>query len=59
MNADEHDVLTVPEVAALLRVSRQHVYNEVSRGRIPHRRVGSAIRFSRRLVIAWLEGGGK
>ena len=39
--------LTVPEVAKLLRMSRQTIYNMVKAGGIPHFRVGSKVRFNR------------
>ena len=39
--------LTVPEVAKLLRMSRQTIYNMVKAGDIPHFRVGNKVRFNR------------
>jgi len=39
--------LTVPEVAKLLRMSRQTIYNMVKTGDIPHFRVGNKVRFNR------------
>ena len=39
--------LTVPEVAKMLRMSRQTIYNMVKAGGIPHFRVGSKVRFNR------------
>lgn len=39
--------LTVPEVAKLLRMSRQTIYNMVKAGDIPHFRVGTKVRFNR------------
>lgn len=52
------EVLTVPEVAALLRVDRKTIYAMVQRGEIPGaRRLGTAIRFSRATVVAWLAQG--
>ena len=48
-------VLTVDEVAALLRVARKTVYAQIDRGEIPGtRRVGRAIRVSRDVVLEWL-----
>lgn len=50
-------VLTVPEVAALLRVNRNTVYEAFQRGEIPGgRRIGRSIRFSRDTVLRWLRG---
>ena len=53
----DDDVLTVPEVAELLRIGRDAVYDGVARNRIPHWRIGKHIRFSRaaimRTLAAW------
>jgi len=38
--------MTVQEVAKLLRMSRQTVYNMVKSGAIPHFRVGNKVRFN-------------
>ena len=48
-------VLTVDELATLLRVDRKSAYAAISRGEIPGaRRIGRAIRISRDAVLAWL-----
>jgi putative molybdopterin biosynthesis protein len=39
--------LTVPEVAKMLRMSRQTIYNMVKSGDIPHFRVGNKVRLNR------------
>jgi excisionase family DNA binding protein len=39
--------LTVPEVAKLLRMSRQTIYNMVKAGGIPHFKIGNKVRFNR------------
>jgi excisionase family DNA binding protein len=41
------DALTVPEVAKLLRMSRQTIYNMIREGKIPHFRIGTKVRFNR------------
>jgi excisionase family DNA binding protein len=51
---DNKDVLAVADVAALLKIGRNAVYEAVSRGVIPHRRIGKHIRFSRRGLMRWL-----
>ncbi len=53
------DVLTVGEVAALMRVNRNTVYESFRRGEIPGgRRLGKRIiRFSRRAMLEWLAAG--
>lgn len=50
------EVLNVDEVASLLRVGRNTVYEAVGRGEIPHRRVGRRLIFSRTAVMQWLQG---
>jgi excisionase family DNA binding protein len=39
------ELLTVRQVADLLRVSTAHVYRLAARGELPHVRVGNAMRF--------------
>ena len=49
--------ITVDEVASLLRITRNTVYDLFRRGEIPGgRKVGRSIRFSRDTVIQWLQG---
>ena len=51
-------ILTVDELAALLRVERKTAYAAIARGEIPGvRRIGSIIRISRDAVLAWLAQG--
>lgn len=51
-------VLTVDELASLLRLNRKTVYDALSRGEIPGaRRVGSSYRILRAAVIEWLASG--
>jgi excisionase family DNA binding protein len=50
------DVLTADEAHKLLRIGRDKLYAEVARNRIPHRRIGRAIRFSRAALMRWLAG---
>lgn len=53
--AEPPDVLTVPELAKLLRVGRNHVYRLAELGQIPGTlRLGRALRFSRSAVRSWL-----
>ena len=50
-------VLTVAEVAELLRVNRNTVYELFQRNEIPGgRKVGRCIRFSRDTVVQWIQG---
>lgn len=60
-DADLHELLTVDEVAAVLKVSRSWVYEHTrSRGiprseRLPHIKVGKYVRFDARAVRAFLD----
>jgi excisionase family DNA binding protein len=48
-------VMTVAELARLLRLNRKTVYAAVSHGEIPGaRRIGHSFRVSREAVLAWL-----
>ncbi len=54
----ESPVMTVDELAALLRVNRKSVYEAIQRGEIPGiRRIGRTVRASREAVLAWLREG--
>jgi excisionase family DNA binding protein len=52
----DNEVLDIDEAAALLRISRDTLYAEVAANRIPHRRLGKLIRFSRTALVRWLDG---
>jgi excisionase family DNA binding protein len=52
------DVLTVDELATILRVERKTVYGAIARGEIPGvRRIGAILRVSRDAVLTWLAQG--
>lgn len=48
------NLLTVKEVAALLRVSTQTLYKMLEHGEIPAVKVGSQWRFDRERIREWL-----
>ena len=51
------EILTVDEVAKLLRVNPKTVYAAIRRGDIPGaRRIGATIRVSRDVVLRWIDG---
>jgi excisionase family DNA binding protein len=52
-------LMTVSEVAAVLRVGRFRVYELVRLGMIPCIRVGRQLRFSPTDLGTWFRGGGK
>jgi len=52
-------VLTVEEVADVLRVDRKTAYAAIAEGGVPGvRRVGRCIRVSRDALLKWLDEGG-
>ncbi|HKY39871.1 MAG TPA: helix-turn-helix domain-containing protein [Polyangiaceae bacterium] len=54
----ESPIMTVDELAALLRVNRKTAYDAIARGEIPGvRRVGRTFRVSREAVLGWLREG--
>ena len=50
----EKGLLTVEKLAALLSVSERHVYQLAQCGKLPHLKIGGAIRFDPQVVIEWL-----
>lgn len=51
-------VLTVEEVADLMRVDRKTAYAAIAEGSVPGvRRIGRCIRVSRDVLLRWLEQG--
>jgi excisionase family DNA binding protein len=53
-DVEHQEVLTLVEVARMLRVERHHVAKLIERG-LPYHRVGSRFRFLHHEVIAWLK----
>jgi len=51
-------MLTIPEVAKLLRISRGAAYMAARRGEIPCFRIGRTLRVSRAAMVTWLCQGG-
>ena len=51
---DDTDLLTVPEVATLLRLTDKGIYAMVSARRIPFVKVSNRVRFLRADVVQWL-----
>lgn len=50
------DVVTLDELAGLLKLDPAAVVVRVDAGELPGRRFGNQWRFSRRAVLAWLDG---
>jgi excisionase family DNA binding protein len=54
----DHDLATVEEIAAFLRVPTSWVYERTRRRgieRIPHFKLGKYLRFARREVLEWVQ----
>jgi excisionase family DNA binding protein len=55
VSTTDNAILTVQELATLLRVDRKSIYAALQRGEIPgSRRIGTVYRISRAAVDAWL-----
>lgn len=54
----EKDVLSVPDMAEILGVSRSMVYSMVNSGQIPSVKVGSKVKFIKSQIEVWLADGG-
>ena len=55
--SDDTRLMTVPEAAKLLRISRNLAYELVARGEIPAIRLGRVIRVPRGTLEQWLADG--
>ncbi len=49
------DILTLPEVAKLLRLSEKTAYRLAAEGKLPGFKVGGSWRFQRADIGAWIE----
>jgi excisionase family DNA binding protein len=56
MDDQPHEYLKVPEVAEMLRIARNTVYELVGEGEIPSVRIGRSVRVNRKELERWLEG---
>lgn len=59
MTAKDPDVLSAQEVATLLSLGLDQVYQGAARGEIPCRRVGRRVLFSRQQIDRWMHGYGQ
>jgi excisionase family DNA binding protein len=55
MTESSHDVLTLKEAAAYLRLRERTVLAAARKGAIPAAKIGREWRFSRRQLLEWLE----
>jgi excisionase family DNA binding protein len=51
----EEPILTIPEVARYLKMSKSKIYNLVSRKEIPHLKIGRNVRIRRTDLQIWME----
>lgn len=53
---EDEVLLTVPEVAALLRTTRKGIYTMMGRGRLPGAvRIGKRLLFRRERLLEWIQ----
>jgi excisionase family DNA binding protein len=48
-------VMTVPEMARVLKIAKSEAYKLIGQGEIPVIRIGKAIRIARDPFLAWLQ----
>ena len=48
-------IMTIPQVAAYLQISKSKIYYLVSKKRIPHIKLGRNVRIRESDLIKWLE----
>jgi excisionase family DNA binding protein len=53
--AARKNALTVEGLAELLNCSEEKLYKDVKKGKIPHFKLGSMIRFDPQKIAAWLQ----
>jgi excisionase family DNA binding protein len=51
----EDPILTIPEVARYLKMSKSKSYSLVAREEIPHLKIGRNVRIRRKDLQAWIE----
>ena len=56
MDTQVNDILTINEVAELLRIPRSSVYKLAQEGKIPAQKVGRHWRFYRPTLLRWIAG---
>lgn len=55
MPTEDPDILTVTEVAALLRVPKSTIYKLAQDRELPAQKVGRHWRFSREAIVRWVQ----
>ncbi len=54
MSEHNSDMMTVPEAASYLRISRDHAYELIARDELPHVHLGRVIRVPRFGLERWI-----
>lgn len=54
MNEDEKELITVPEMARILKISRSKAYTLIKEKGFPIVKIGRCIRISKTSVFKWL-----
>jgi excisionase family DNA binding protein len=52
---DPDDVMTVSDLCVYLKIHLSTVYRMVTRGQLPHFRIGDNIRFRKQEIDQWME----
>jgi excisionase family DNA binding protein len=55
MDEQLDNIMTIPEVARYLKISKSKVYSLVQRRKIPHVRIGRNVRVRQSDLRAWIE----
>lgn len=53
----EDEILTIKEAAALLKISVPTMYQLRAQHKIPYKKIGDSIRFSKLELIKWVQSG--
>lgn len=56
---EQKEILTVAEVAKMLGVHANTVYDHAGAGELPHNRIGRRLVFSRAAILRWAEAKGR
>ena len=57
--ASPHELLTLEETAALLKVSKSWIYERTRKGTIPHLKLGKYLRFPLAELLLWIAAQGR
>ena len=57
--ASPHELLTLEEIAALLKVSKSWIYERTRKGTIPHLKLGKYLRFPLADLLVWIAAHGR